>query len=67
MRDWQSVSVPRMDDEARYVAPWELDGVAGVVVAVDVLRAFTTAAYTWATRLPDADIGHTANVGQRGV
>jgi hypothetical protein len=29
-----------MDDEARYVAPWELDGVAGVVVAVDVLRAF---------------------------
>ncbi len=31
--------------EARYVARWELDDVNGVVVAVDVLRAFTTAAY----------------------
>lgn len=37
-----------MDDEARYVARWELDGVSGVVVAVDVLRAFTTAAYAFA-------------------
>jgi 2-phosphosulfolactate phosphatase len=34
--------------EARYVDRWELDGVAGVVVAVDVLRAFTTAAYAFA-------------------
>jgi 2-phosphosulfolactate phosphatase len=33
---------------ARFVARWELDGVAGVVVAVDVLRAFTTAAYAFA-------------------
>jgi 2-phosphosulfolactate phosphatase len=32
-------------DEPRYVARWELDGVSGVVVVVDVLRAFTTAAY----------------------
>ena len=30
---------------ASYVGPWELDGVSGVIVAVDVLRAFTTAAY----------------------
>ena len=34
--------------DARYVARWELDGVGGVVVAVDVLRAFTTAAYAFA-------------------
>src|SRR5688572_17273733 len=34
--------------EARYLARWELDGVGGVVVAVDVLRAFTTAAYAFA-------------------
>lgn len=40
--------MPRMDDEASYVARWELDGVSGVVVAVDVLRAFTTAAYAFA-------------------
>jgi 2-phosphosulfolactate phosphatase len=33
---------------ARYLARWELDGVGGVVVAVDVLRAFTTAAYAFA-------------------
>jgi 2-phosphosulfolactate phosphatase len=39
------VSVTEADDKARYVARWELDGVSGVVVAVDVLRAFTTAAY----------------------
>jgi len=31
--------------DARYVARWQLDGVGGVVVAIDVLRAFTTAAY----------------------
>jgi 2-phosphosulfolactate phosphatase len=30
------------------VARWELEGVGGVVVAVDVLRAFTTAAYAFA-------------------
>jgi 2-phosphosulfolactate phosphatase len=34
-----------VDDDARYLARWELDGVGGVVVAIDVLRAFTTAAY----------------------
>ena len=33
---------------AGYVARWELSGVGGVVVAVDVLRAFTTAAYAFA-------------------
>jgi 2-phosphosulfolactate phosphatase len=33
---------------ARYLARWELDGVAGVVVAIDVIRAFTTAAYAFA-------------------
>ena len=37
-----------MDDRAAYLARWELDGVGGVVVAVDVLRAFTTAAYAFA-------------------
>ncbi len=34
--------------EAKYVARWELHEVGGVVVAVDVLRAFTTAAYAFA-------------------
>lgn len=33
---------------ARYVGRWELDGVGGVVIAVDVIRAFTTAAYAFA-------------------
>lgn len=33
------------DGEASFVGRWELDGVGGVVVVVDVLRAFTTAAY----------------------
>lgn len=33
---------------AGYVARWEVDGVGGVVVVVDVLRAFTTAAYAFA-------------------
>ena len=37
-----------MTDEARYLARWELDDVGGVVVAVDVIRAFTTAAYALA-------------------
>ena len=32
---------------ASYLARWELDGVGGVVVAIDVLRAFTTAAYAF--------------------
>jgi 2-phosphosulfolactate phosphatase len=36
------------DVEAKFVARWELSGVSGVVVAVDVLRAFTTAAYAFA-------------------
>jgi 2-phosphosulfolactate phosphatase len=34
-----------MTGAARYLARWELDGVDGVVVAIDVIRAFTTAAY----------------------
>jgi 2-phosphosulfolactate phosphatase len=32
----------------RYAARWELEGTTGVVVAIDVLRAFTTAAYAFA-------------------
>lgn len=39
---------PVIGTEARFVARWELDGVGGVVVAVDVIRAFTTAAYALA-------------------
>jgi 2-phosphosulfolactate phosphatase len=35
-------------DGARYLARWELAGVGGVVVCVDVLRAFTTAACAFA-------------------
>jgi 2-phosphosulfolactate phosphatase len=31
----------------RHLARWELDGVAGAVVVVDVIRAFTTAAYAF--------------------
>jgi 2-phosphosulfolactate phosphatase len=34
--------------DATFVARWELDGVGGVVVAIDVIRAFTTAAYAFA-------------------
>ncbi len=33
--------------EARFVARWDVGQVDGVVVAVDVLRAFTTAAYAF--------------------
>ena len=40
--------VLRTGDDAKFVARWELEGVSGVVVAVDVLRAFTTAAYALA-------------------
>jgi 2-phosphosulfolactate phosphatase len=32
---------------ARHLARWELDGVTGPVVVVDVIRAFTTAAYAF--------------------
>jgi 2-phosphosulfolactate phosphatase len=32
---------------ARHLARWELDGVDGSVVVVDVIRAFTTAAYAF--------------------
>jgi 2-phosphosulfolactate phosphatase len=35
--------------QARYLARWELEGVRGAVVVVDVLRAFTTAAYAFAS------------------
>lgn len=34
---------------ARYLAKWELEGVRGTVVIVDVLRAFSTAAYAFAS------------------
>ncbi len=37
------------DGEASFVARWELDSIGGVVVVVDVLRAFTTAAYALAS------------------
>lgn len=33
----------------RHLARWELGGVAGAVVVVDVIRAFTTAAYAFAS------------------
>ncbi len=33
----------------RQLARWELDGVNGAVVVVDVIRAFTTAAYAFAS------------------
>jgi 2-phosphosulfolactate phosphatase len=33
---------------ARYLPRWEIGGVGGTVVAVDVIRAFTTAAYAFA-------------------
>lgn len=36
------------DGAAGYAARWELAGVGGVVVVVDVLRAFSTAAYAFA-------------------
>lgn len=32
---------------ARHLARWELDGVVGPVVVIDVIRAFTTAAYAF--------------------
>lgn len=35
------------DDQGRYRPRWELDGVDGAVVVVDVLRAFTSAAYAF--------------------
>jgi 2-phosphosulfolactate phosphatase len=34
--------------QARYLPRWQLEGVRGAVVAVDVIRAFTTAAYAFA-------------------
>jgi 2-phosphosulfolactate phosphatase len=37
-----------MNTKARYLPRWQLDGIGGVIVAVDVLRAFTTAAYAFA-------------------
>jgi 2-phosphosulfolactate phosphatase len=35
-------------DEARFLPRWQVSRIGGVVVAVDVLRAFTTAAYAFA-------------------
>lgn len=37
-----------MEDDVRFVARWELDERVGPIVVVDVLRAFTTAAYAFA-------------------
>lgn len=33
--------------DRRHLARWELDGVGGAVVVIDVIRAFTTAAYAF--------------------
>jgi 2-phosphosulfolactate phosphatase len=38
----------RPRDAARFRGPWEIGDVTGAVVAVDVIRAFTTAAYAFA-------------------
>jgi 2-phosphosulfolactate phosphatase len=38
----------RLPDDTRYRAPWEIGEVTGAVIAVDVIRAFTTAAYAFA-------------------
>jgi 2-phosphosulfolactate phosphatase len=37
-----------MEGQAEFISNWELEGVGGVVVVIDVLRAFTTAAYAFA-------------------
>jgi 2-phosphosulfolactate phosphatase len=37
------------DGAARYLPHWELGGVSGTVVAIDVIRAFTTAACAFAS------------------
>lgn len=58
-------------DHARYLARWELSGVTGVAVVVDVIRAFTTAAYAFdggATRIYLADtVGHAIEMGRAHV
>ena len=41
-------TVGSMPHAPRYLARWELDDVGGAVVAIDVLRAFTTAASAFA-------------------
>lgn len=41
-------AVPVTGPSARFVPSWELREVSGTVVVVDVLRAFTTAAYAFA-------------------
>jgi 2-phosphosulfolactate phosphatase len=41
-------AVSRSGDQARYLATWQLDQVIGPAVAVDVVRAFTTAAFAFA-------------------
>lgn len=47
----------------RHLTRWELDGVAGaVVVVVDVIRAFTTAAYAFGSGA--AEIYPVANVDE---
>jgi 2-phosphosulfolactate phosphatase len=47
---WPGVVYSRLviREGAHYVARWEVEPIDGVVVAVDVLRAFTTAAYAFA-------------------
>src|SRR5688572_24084000 len=36
-----------VNSSARFLPRWQLDGVTGPVVVIDVIRAFTTAAYAF--------------------
>jgi 2-phosphosulfolactate phosphatase len=58
-----------MSEQASFVARWELEGIRGVVVAVDVLRAFTTAAYAFAAGASSiwlvATVGEAIDLAQR--
>ena len=58
-----------MSGQPSFVARWELEGIRGVVVAVDVLRAFTTAAYAFAAGASSiwlvATVGEAVDLAQR--
>ena len=41
--------------QGRYLARWELAGVGGAVVVVDVIRAFTTAAPAFGSGVAEID------------